>query len=116
MKLQYPTEGGRGIYKKLYYVRLQGRMKKSKAPTTRRANIQHLYQRYASGQATLPVCGLLRFLHKEQMELTANEETAESLIDRYEIEESGKWRESRPAHCSYLRVKKKNLLQLDIVT
>lgn len=65
-------------------------MKKSKAPSTRRAEIQHLYQCYASGQTILPVCDLLRFLHKEQMELTANEETAESLIDRYEIEETGK--------------------------
>ncbi|XP_044048730.1 1-phosphatidylinositol 4,5-bisphosphate phosphodiesterase zeta-1-like isoform X2 [Siniperca chuatsi] len=68
-------------------------MKKSKAPSSRRAEIQHLYQCYASGQTTLPACALLRFLHKEQMELTANEETAESLIDRYEIEETA--RESR---------------------
>lgn len=82
-------------------------MKKSEVPTTRRAEIQHLYQRYASGEVTLPVCGLLSFLHKEQMELTANKETAESLIDRYEIEQAGKWSESRPAHCSYLGVKKK---------
>ncbi|KAM9352195.1 1-phosphatidylinositol 4,5-bisphosphate phosphodiesterase zeta-1-like [Symphorus nematophorus] len=68
-------------------------MRKSKAPSSRRAEIQHLYQCYASGQTTLPACSLLRFLHKEQMELTANEETAESLIDRYEIEETA--RESR---------------------
>ena len=69
-------------------------MKKSKAPSSRRAEIQHLYQLYASGQMTLPACALLRFLHKEQMELTANEETAENLIDRYEIEETGEWREN----------------------
>lgn len=88
---------------------VQGKMKKSKAPSTRRAQIQHLYQRYASGQMTLPACVLLKFLHKEQMELTANEETAESLIDRYEIEETGKRREScvpyQAARCSLLWVK-----------
>lgn len=65
-------------------------MKKSKAPSSRRAEIQHLYHCYALGQTTMPACALLRFLHKEQMELTANEETTESLIDRYEIEETGK--------------------------
>ena len=84
--------------------RSQGKMKKSKAPSSRRAEIQHLHQCYALGQTTLPACALLRFLHKEQMELTANEETAESLIDRYEIEETGRWRESclpcRAARCS----------------
>uniref|UniRef100_A0A3P8RR27 Phosphoinositide phospholipase C n=1 Tax=Amphiprion percula TaxID=161767 RepID=A0A3P8RR27_AMPPE len=62
--------------------------RKSKAPSSRRAEIQHLYQCYASGHTALPAAALLRFLHKEQMELTANEETAESLIDRYEIEEA----------------------------
>lgn len=65
-------------------------MKKSKAPSTRRAEIQRLYQCYALGQNTLPAGGLLRFIHKEQMEPTANEEMAESLIDRYEIDETGK--------------------------
>ncbi|XP_078023926.1 1-phosphatidylinositol 4,5-bisphosphate phosphodiesterase zeta-1-like [Epinephelus lanceolatus] len=65
-------------------------MKKGKPPSSRRAEIQHLYQCYASGQTTLPACALLRFLHKEQMELAANEETAESLIDRYEIEETAR--------------------------
>uniref|UniRef100_A0A671X474 Phosphoinositide phospholipase C n=1 Tax=Sparus aurata TaxID=8175 RepID=A0A671X474_SPAAU len=65
-------------------------MKKSKAPSSRRAEIQHLHQCYALGQTTLPACALLRFLHKEQMELAANEETAESLIDRYEIEETAR--------------------------
>ncbi|XP_039663658.1 1-phosphatidylinositol 4,5-bisphosphate phosphodiesterase zeta-1-like isoform X3 [Perca fluviatilis] len=72
---------------------LCGKMKKSKAPFSRRAEIQHLYQCYTSEQTILPACALLRFLHKEQMELTANEEMAESLIDRYEIEETA--RESR---------------------
>uniref|UniRef100_A0A3Q1ETW5 Phosphoinositide phospholipase C n=1 Tax=Acanthochromis polyacanthus TaxID=80966 RepID=A0A3Q1ETW5_9TELE len=65
-------------------------MKRSKAPSSRRAEIQHLYQCYASGHTALPAAALVRFLHKEQMELTANEETAESLIDRYEIEEAAK--------------------------
>ncbi|XP_029290257.1 LOW QUALITY PROTEIN: 1-phosphatidylinositol 4,5-bisphosphate phosphodiesterase zeta-1-like [Cottoperca gobio] len=65
-------------------------MKRGKAPPSRRADIQNLYQCAASGQGILPACALLRFLHKEQMELTANEEMAESLIDRYEIEETAK--------------------------
>ncbi|CAJ1056398.1 -phosphatidylinositol 4%2C5-bisphosphate phosphodiesterase zeta-1-like isoform X1 [Xyrichtys novacula] len=68
-------------------------LKKNRSPSSRRAEIQHLHQVYACGQTTLPACGLLRFLHKEQMELTANEEVVESLIDRYEIEETA--RESR---------------------
>ncbi|KAM4573045.1 1-phosphatidylinositol 4,5-bisphosphate phosphodiesterase zeta-1-like [Odontesthes bonariensis] len=63
-------------------------MKRSKPPSSRRAEIQLLYQNYAAGLPTLPACSLLKFLHKEQMELTANEETVESLIDRYEIEET----------------------------
>ncbi|KAM7414826.1 hypothetical protein PAMA_019582 [Pampus argenteus] len=74
------------------YLSQQGKMKKSKAPSSRRAEIQQLYQCYASGQVTLPARALLRFLHKEQMDLTANEETAESLIDRYEIEETARER------------------------
>nr|XP_057931618.1 1-phosphatidylinositol 4,5-bisphosphate phosphodiesterase zeta-1-like [Doryrhamphus excisus] len=63
-------------------------MKKSKAPSTRRGEIQNLFQSYASGRPVLPACSLLRFLHKEQSEVTANEATAESLIRRYEIEET----------------------------
>lgn len=78
-------------------------MKKSKAPSTRRAEIQRLYQCYALGQNTLPAGGLLRFIHKEQMEPTANEEMVESLIDRYEIDETGKWRRSG-ALCGALTV------------
>ncbi|XP_071382007.1 1-phosphatidylinositol 4,5-bisphosphate phosphodiesterase zeta-1-like [Centroberyx affinis] len=65
-------------------------MKKNKPPSSRRAEIQHIYQCYASGQTNLPACALLRFLHMEQMELTANQETAEGLIDRYEIEETAR--------------------------
>ncbi|XP_032379687.1 1-phosphatidylinositol 4,5-bisphosphate phosphodiesterase zeta-1 isoform X2 [Etheostoma spectabile] len=72
---------------------MKGKMKKGKSPSSRRAEIQHLYQSYTSEQTILPACALLRFLHKEQMEITANEEMAESLIDRYEIEETA--RESR---------------------
>lgn len=68
-------------------------MHRGKAPPSRRAEIQHLYQTYSSGKTILPACALLRFLHKEQNELTANEEKADSLIDRYEIEETGKHRE-----------------------
>uniref|UniRef100_A0A3Q4G7L6 Phosphoinositide phospholipase C n=1 Tax=Neolamprologus brichardi TaxID=32507 RepID=A0A3Q4G7L6_NEOBR len=62
-------------------------MKKSKPPS-RRAEIHQLYQVYAAGLETLSVCALLTFLHKEQKELTANEEKAESLIDRFEINET----------------------------
>nr|XP_020480370.1 1-phosphatidylinositol 4,5-bisphosphate phosphodiesterase zeta-1-like [Monopterus albus] len=67
-------------------------MKKHKTPFSRRVEIQDLYQSYTgtSGQTTMPACILLRFLHKEQMELSANEEMAESLIDRYEIEETAR--------------------------
>ncbi|XP_028287424.1 1-phosphatidylinositol 4,5-bisphosphate phosphodiesterase zeta-1-like [Parambassis ranga] len=65
-------------------------MERSKPLASRRAEIQHLYRSYTSGQATLHACDLLRFLHKGQMELTADIETAESLIDRYEIEETAK--------------------------
>ncbi|XP_062276752.1 1-phosphatidylinositol 4,5-bisphosphate phosphodiesterase zeta-1-like [Scomber scombrus] len=68
-------------------------MRKSKAPASRREEIQKIYQCCALGKTTLPACALLRFLHKEQMEIRTNEETAESLIDRYEIEETA--RESR---------------------
>lgn len=68
---------------------MQDMLRKSKAPSSRRVEIQNLYQCYAAGHTTLPASALLRFLHKEQMELTANDQTAESLIDRYEIEETG---------------------------
>ncbi|XP_046871227.1 1-phosphatidylinositol 4,5-bisphosphate phosphodiesterase zeta-1-like [Hypomesus transpacificus] len=62
-------------------------MKKNKLPPSKREEIQHIYQCYTSGQRTLPAAGLLSFLHREQMETTANQQTAESLIDRYEIED-----------------------------
>ncbi|XP_057693133.1 1-phosphatidylinositol 4,5-bisphosphate phosphodiesterase zeta-1-like isoform X4 [Corythoichthys intestinalis] len=62
-------------------------MRKSKAPSTRRGEIQNLFNNYASGQTTLPASSLLGFLHKEQMELDADEAAAESLIEKYEIEE-----------------------------
>lgn len=67
---------------------VQEMLRKSK-PSTRRAEIQHLYQKHLSGE-TLSVSDLLLFLHKEQMDLTADEDTAEGLISRYEIEQSGK--------------------------
>ncbi|XP_077424304.1 1-phosphatidylinositol 4,5-bisphosphate phosphodiesterase zeta-1-like isoform X2 [Vanacampus margaritifer] len=67
---------------------LQIKMRKSKPPSTKRGEIQNLFHNYASGQTTLPACSLLRFLHKEQLELSADEGTAESLIERYEIEEA----------------------------
>ncbi|XP_029613342.1 1-phosphatidylinositol 4,5-bisphosphate phosphodiesterase zeta-1-like [Salmo trutta] len=67
-----------------------GRMKKNKASTSRRSEIQNIYQCYSSGRNTLAACALLRFLHMEQMEAAANQETAEGLIDRYEIEETAR--------------------------
>ncbi|KAJ0069291.1 hypothetical protein NL108_003218, partial [Boleophthalmus pectinirostris] len=67
---------------------LQVRMWKSKPQTTRRADIQCLFDTFASGLVSLSVSGLLRFLHEQQMELSANEEHAEELIDLYEINES----------------------------
>lgn len=94
---------------------VQDMMKKNKPPSSRRAEFQQLYQSYAGGQTTLPASALLRFLHKEQMELTANEEVVETLIDRFEIEEAGKWRESfsscQNTFCSSLQVKKWCCLQ-----
>eukprot|EP00063_Salmo_salar_P006611 XP_013981446.1 PREDICTED: 1-phosphatidylinositol 4,5-bisphosphate phosphodiesterase zeta-1-like [Salmo salar] len=65
-------------------------MKKSKASTSRRSEIQNIYQCYSSGRNTLAASALLRFLHMEQMEAAANQETAEGLIDRYEIEETAR--------------------------
>ncbi|XP_013872247.1 1-phosphatidylinositol 4,5-bisphosphate phosphodiesterase zeta-1 [Austrofundulus limnaeus] len=65
-------------------------MKKSKPSTSRRAEIQLLFQSYTGGFTTLPAAGLLTFLHTEQMEQASDEETAHSLIDRYEIEEAAR--------------------------
>lgn len=64
-------------------------MKQSKAPTSRRAEIQQLYQSYTAGSTMLSAPALLVFLHKEQKEHAADQETAEGLIDRYEIDEAG---------------------------
>ncbi|XP_043981943.1 1-phosphatidylinositol 4,5-bisphosphate phosphodiesterase zeta-1-like isoform X2 [Gambusia affinis] len=63
-------------------------LKKNKVPLSRRVEILSLFQRYTEGLSTLPASALLMFLCKEQMELTANKDTAEDLIDRYEIEET----------------------------
>ncbi|CAL8375742.1 unnamed protein product [Arctogadus glacialis] len=65
-------------------------MKRTARPATRRAEIQRLYQCYTADQLTLAASSLLRFLHREQMELTANQETVERLIDRYEIDETAR--------------------------
>lgn len=64
-------------------------MRRTRLPSTRRDEIQHIYQSYTSNQATLAASSLLQFLHKEQVEVTANQETVERLIDRYEIEATG---------------------------
>lgn len=93
-------------------------MKKSKAPSSRRAEIQHLFTSYAAGQTTLPASSLQKFLHKEQMELAANEETTEGLIDRYEIDDNGEWRESRltcqTACCTSLSLKNDYALRTEL--
>ncbi|KAM4618211.1 1-phosphatidylinositol 4,5-bisphosphate phosphodiesterase zeta-1-like [Polymixia lowei] len=65
-------------------------MERNTPPSSRRAEIQRIYQSYTSRQATLPACALLRFLHTEQMEFAANQETVEGLIDRCEIEEAAR--------------------------
>ncbi|KAM6960654.1 1-phosphatidylinositol 4,5-bisphosphate phosphodiesterase zeta-1-like [Aplochiton taeniatus] len=65
-------------------------MKRSKAPVSRREEIHHIYQCYSLGLKTLPLSALLRFLHREQMEDSANQETGEGLIDRYEIDETAR--------------------------
>ncbi|XP_034047726.1 1-phosphatidylinositol 4,5-bisphosphate phosphodiesterase zeta-1-like [Thalassophryne amazonica] len=57
---------------------------------SRRVKIQHLYQSYCSGQTTMPACNLLRFLHIEQMEVTATDRTVKALIDKFEIDETAR--------------------------
>lgn len=64
--------------------------KKSKLPTSRRSDIQCIFQCYASDHDNLLTAStLLTFLQREQMEVSANEETATALIDRYEVDETG---------------------------
>uniref|UniRef100_A0A3Q2DRR5 Phosphoinositide phospholipase C n=1 Tax=Cyprinodon variegatus TaxID=28743 RepID=A0A3Q2DRR5_CYPVA len=65
---------------------VQAMLRKSKVPRSRRDEIEHLFQDHADGKTTLSASGLLRFLHQEQKEFLADEDTAEALIDRYEIE------------------------------
>ncbi|KAL0968709.1 hypothetical protein UPYG_G00270570 [Umbra pygmaea] len=65
-------------------------MKKTKISTSRRVDIQNIYQSYAHGENMMHAPALLRFLHREQMEETANLETAEGLIDRYEVDETAR--------------------------
>lgn len=83
-------------------------MKTTTDPFSRRAEILHLYQRLASGEETMPVQSFLRFLEKQNTDLTVTEEMAERLIDRYEIEATGKSRETyapcKDACCSLLQV------------
>lgn len=75
---------------KLYIMTVhRAAMKKKEVPSSRRAEIQRLFDRYTSEQSTLQVDALLAFLQKEQMEHAANEETANTLITRYEIDETG---------------------------
>lgn len=75
-------------------------MKKNKVPQSRRVEILGLFQSHAEGLTTLPASALLAFLRKDQMELAANLDTAESLIDRYEIEEAGEWGETSSPRCT----------------
>ncbi|XP_058502174.1 1-phosphatidylinositol 4,5-bisphosphate phosphodiesterase zeta-1-like [Solea solea] len=65
-------------------------MKKREASISRRAEIQQLYQRYASAEPNLSADSLQTFLRKEQHEHTANVETTIKLIDRYEIDETAR--------------------------
>lgn len=64
--------------------------KKKKLPTSRRGDIQHIFQCYACDHDNmLSSSALLTFLHREQVEVSANQESADALIDRYEVNESG---------------------------
>ncbi|XP_017160596.1 1-phosphatidylinositol 4,5-bisphosphate phosphodiesterase zeta-1 isoform X2 [Poecilia reticulata] len=63
-------------------------LKRTKVLQSRRVEILSLFQRYTEGIPTLSASALLTFLCKEQMELAANKDTAEDLIDRYEIDEA----------------------------
>ncbi|KAK7880111.1 hypothetical protein WMY93_033221 [Mugilogobius chulae] len=63
-------------------------MWKSKPPSTRRADIQDLFDCYASSSASLSSSALLQFLREEQMEVSVTVEQVEELIDLYEINES----------------------------
>ncbi|KAL2093958.1 hypothetical protein ACEWY4_011270 [Coilia grayii] len=63
-------------------------MSKNSQPfTSRRSDIQRIFKCYASKHENLlTASALLRFLHQEQMEVSANQQTAETLIDRYEVD------------------------------
>ncbi|KAM9807850.1 1-phosphatidylinositol 4,5-bisphosphate phosphodiesterase zeta-1-like [Neosynchiropus ocellatus] len=61
---------------------------RSQPPYSRRVEIQNIYQTYASGQPTLPASNFLRFLQSDQLELSAELDTAIRLIDKYEIDEA----------------------------
>ncbi|XP_063052824.1 1-phosphatidylinositol 4,5-bisphosphate phosphodiesterase zeta-1-like [Engraulis encrasicolus] len=64
---------------------------KSDPSTSRRSDVQHIYKGYASKHGDLLTApALLMFLQQEQMETSANQETAEALIDRYEIDDTAR--------------------------
>uniref|UniRef100_A0A8C5EMU1 Phosphoinositide phospholipase C n=1 Tax=Gouania willdenowi TaxID=441366 RepID=A0A8C5EMU1_GOUWI len=63
-------------------------MWRNRSPSSRRAEIQQIYQSYALEPNPLPASALLRFLHMEQQELSADEEKVKVLIDRYEIDKT----------------------------
>ncbi|XP_015207508.2 1-phosphatidylinositol 4,5-bisphosphate phosphodiesterase zeta-1 isoform X6 [Lepisosteus oculatus] len=65
-------------------------MRRGKAPSSRRAEIMHIYRCYAPGGKELTAKSLLEFLHKEQIEIAASERTAEQMIDKYEIHEKAR--------------------------
>ncbi|XP_028304659.1 1-phosphatidylinositol 4,5-bisphosphate phosphodiesterase zeta-1-like isoform X2 [Gouania willdenowi] len=65
-------------------------MWRNRSPSSRRAEIQQIYQSYALEPNPLPASALLRFLHMEQQELSADEEKVKVLIDRYEIDKTAK--------------------------
>ncbi|XP_068168735.1 1-phosphatidylinositol 4,5-bisphosphate phosphodiesterase zeta-1-like [Antennarius striatus] len=65
-------------------------MATARAPVTRRAEIQNLYQSHASGQETMSVYEFLKFLRKVQKESISNVNVALSLLNEYEIDETAK--------------------------
>ncbi|XP_066561835.1 1-phosphatidylinositol 4,5-bisphosphate phosphodiesterase zeta-1-like [Amia ocellicauda] len=66
----------------------------SMPPTSRRAEILHIYCCYAPVGMRMTMKSLLEFLHKEQMETHVTEGTVVAMIDKYEIDETARVKRS----------------------
>ncbi|XP_036374383.1 1-phosphatidylinositol 4,5-bisphosphate phosphodiesterase zeta-1-like [Megalops cyprinoides] len=62
----------------------------SSSSSSRRTEIQHIFDHYSSGEDGLRATGLLQFLQREQAEPAATDSMADSLIDKYEIDETAR--------------------------